>query len=61
MLSSISVAKVMDKKIKIGENFCTRKLLFGLEHTSSLYGQYSPADRARELFKSTLNRERLVV
>jgi len=51
----------MDKKIKIGENFCTRKLLFGLEHTSSLYGQYSPVDQARELFKSTLNRERLVV
>jgi len=51
----------MDKKTKIDENFCTHKLQFGLEHTPSLYGQHSLADRARELFESTLNRERLVV
>jgi len=51
----------MDKKTKIGENFCTHKLQFGLEHTPSLYGQHSPSDQARELFKSALNRERLVV
>jgi len=51
----------MDKKTKIGENFCTHILQFRLEHTPSLYGQHSPADRARELFKSALNRERLVV
>jgi len=50
----------MDKKTKIGENFCTHKPQFGLEHTP-VYGQHSPADRARELFKSALNRERLVV
>jgi len=51
----------MDKKTKIGENFCTHKPQFELEHTPFLYGQHSPADRARELFKSTLNQERLVV
>jgi len=51
----------MDKITKIGENFCTHKPQFGLEHTPSLYGQHSPADQARELFKSALNRERLVV
>jgi len=55
------VAKIMDEKTKISENFYTHKLQFGLEHTPSLYGQYSPADRARELFKSALNREKLVV
>jgi len=32
-----------------------------LEHTPFLYGQQSPADRARELFESALNRERLVI
>jgi len=51
----------MDKKTKIGENFCTHKPQFGLEHTPFLYGQHSPADRTRELFKSALNWERLVV
>jgi len=51
----------MDKKTKIGKNFCTHNPQIGLEHTPSLYGQYSPADQARELFKSALNRERLVV
>jgi len=51
----MSVAKIMDKKTKIGTNFCAHKLQFGLEHTPSLYGQHSPVDRARELFKSTLN------
>jgi len=51
----------MDKKTKIGENFCTHKPQFGLEHTPSLYRQHSTADRARELFKSAVNRERLVV
>jgi len=59
----MSVAKIMDKKTKIDENFCTHKPQFGLEHTPSLYGQHShsPAHRAGELFKSALNRERLVV
>jgi len=51
----------MNKKTKIGKNFCTHKLQFGLEHIPCLYGQHSPADRARELFKSALNRERFVV
>jgi len=51
----------MNKKTKIGENFCTHKLQFGLERTPSLHGQHSSADRAIELFKSALNRERLVV
>ena len=51
----------MDEKTKSGENFRTHKPQFGLEHTPSLYGQYLPADRARELFKSALNQERLVV
>jgi len=57
----MSVAKIMDKKTKIGTNFCAHKLQFGLEHTPSLYGQHSPANRARELFKSALNWEKLVV
>jgi len=60
-LSSTSVAKIMDKKTKISANFCTHKLHFGLKHTPSLYGQHLPVDGARELFKSALNRERLVV
>jgi len=51
----------MDKKTKIGETFCTHKPQFGLEHTPSLNGQHTPADRARELFKSALNRETHVV
>jgi len=45
----------MAKKNKIGENFCTHKPQFGLEHTPFLNGHHSPADRARELFKSALN------
>jgi len=32
-----------------------------LEHIPFLYDQQSPADRARELFESALNRERLVI
>jgi len=32
-----------------------------VENLSFLYGQHSPADRARELFKSALNQESLVV
>jgi len=32
-----------------------------VENPPFLYGQQSPADRARELFKSALNQERLVV
>jgi len=51
----------MDKSPKIGENFCTHKPQFGLEHTLFLNGQHSPAHRAREVFKSGLNGERLVV
>jgi len=57
----MAVADIMDKKTKIAGNFCTHKLQFGLEHTPSPYGQHSPADRARELFKPALNLERLVV
>ena len=51
----------MAKKNKIGENFCTHKPQFGLEQTPFLNGHHSPADRVRELFKSILNGERLVV
>jgi len=51
----------MDKKTNIGENFCTHKPQCGVEDIPFLYGQHSPADRARELFKSALNWERLVV
>jgi len=51
----------MDKILKIGENFCTHKPQPGAEYTAFVYGQHLPADRARELFKSTLNRGRLVV
>jgi len=60
-LSSISAAKIMDEKLKIGENFCTNKPQPGAEYTPFVYGQHSPEDRAKELFKSALNRERLVV
>jgi len=51
----------MDKTPKIGENFSTHKPQSGLENIPFLNGHHSPADRARELFKSGLNGERLVV
>jgi len=51
----------MAKKNKIGENFCTHKPQFGLELTPFLNGHHVLADRARELFKSALNGERLAV
>jgi len=51
----------MDKTHKIGENFSTPKPQSGLENIPSLNGHNWPADRARELFKSVLNGERLVV
>jgi len=35
-LGLISVAKIMDKKTKIGKNFCTHKLQFGWD-TPLLY------------------------
>jgi len=57
----MSVAEIMDKKTKIRDNFCTHKPQFWLEHTPFLNSHHSPADRARELFKSDLNGERLVV
>ena len=60
-LSSISVAEIMDKTPKIGENFSTHKPQSDVENTPVLNGHHSPADRARELFKSGLNGERLVV
>jgi len=49
----------MDKTPKIGENFRTHQTQSVVENTPFLYGHHSPADRARELFKSTLNRENL--
>jgi len=51
----------MDKKTKIGENFSTHKPQFGVENIPFLNGHNSPAEQARELFKSVLNGERLVV
>jgi len=51
----------MDKTPKIGENLSTHKPQSGLENTPFQNGHHSPADRARELFKSVLNWERLVV
>jgi len=51
----------MDKTAKIGEHFSTHKTQSGLENTPFLNGHHSPANRARELFKSGLNGERLVV
>jgi len=51
----------MDKAPKIGENFSTHKPQSGLENTLFLNGHHSSADRARELFKSGLNGERLAV
>jgi len=55
------VAENTDKTPKIGENFSTHKPQSGVENTLFLNGHHSPADRARELFKSGLNGERLVV
>jgi len=49
----------MDKKTKIGENFCTQKPQSGVDNTPFLNSHHSPADPARELFKSALNGERL--
>jgi len=51
----------MDKTSKIGENFSTHKPQCRLENTPFPNGHHSPADRAKELFKSGLNGERLVV
>jgi len=51
----------MDKTPKIGENFSTHKLQSEVESIPFLNGHHSPADRARELLKSDLNGERLVV
>jgi len=51
----------MDKTPKIGENFSTHKTQSGLENTPFLNGHHLPADLARELFKSGLNGQRLVV
>jgi len=51
----------MNKTPKIGENFITHKPQSGVENIPFLNNHYSPADRARELFKSVVNGERLVV
>jgi len=51
----------MDKTPKISENFSTPKPQSGVVSTPFLNGHHSQADRARELFKSVLNGERLVV
>jgi len=51
----------MDKTPKIGENFSTNKPQSGLENIPFLNGHHLPVDRVRELFKSGLNRKRLVV
>jgi len=49
------------QKTKIGENFSTHKPQSGVENIIFLNGHNSPAEQARELFKSVLNGERLVV
>jgi len=51
----------MDKTPKIVETFSTHQPQSALENMPFLNGHHLPADRARELFKSSLNRERLVV
>jgi len=56
----ISVAKIMDKK-KFGENICTHKPQSWVQYTPFLTDHHWPGDRARELFKSVLNGERLGV
>jgi len=58
---NLSVAEIMAKTPKIGENFCTHKPQSRVEYTPFLNGHHSPEDRARELFKSALNGERRVV
>jgi len=50
----------MDKTPKIGKNFSTHKPQSAVENIPFLNGHHSPADRARELFQSDLNGERLV-
>jgi len=49
----------MDKAPKVRENFSTPKPQSGLENIPFLNGRHSPADQARELFKSGLNGDRL--
>jgi len=51
----------MDITPKIGENFSTHKPQSGLENIPFLNGHHLTADRAREMFKSGLNGEKLVV
>jgi len=51
----------MDKTPKIGENFSNPKPQSGLENIPFLIGHDSPADRARDLFKTGLIWDRLVV
>jgi len=51
----------MDKTPNVGENFSTPKPQSGLENIPFLNGHHSPADRARELFKTGLNGERRAV
>jgi len=51
----------MNKTPKIGKNFSIPKSQSGLENIPFLNGHHSPADRARELFKSGQNGERPVV
>jgi len=55
-----TVAEIMDKTPKIIENFSTHKPHSEVENTPFPNGHHSPADRARELFKSDLNGEWLV-
>jgi len=45
---------------KIDDNVCTHKPQSRLENTPFLNGHHSPADRARELFKTALDGEGLV-
>jgi len=52
-----TVAEIMDKTPKIIENFSTHKPHSEVENTPFPNGHHSPADRARELFKSDLNGE----
>jgi len=42
----------MDEKTNFGENFSTHKPQSWVQWTPFLTGHHSPADRARELFKS---------
>jgi len=45
----MSVAEIMDKTLKIGENFSTNKPQSGLENIPFLNGHHSPADRAVQI------------